>query len=63
MSRGRDQKSRQKHVDTSRDVVINDVPPTSLKTPEWSQELICDVFVTIFNWSHNWRHICNAVTK
>jgi hypothetical protein len=37
--------------DTSRDVVINDIALTSLKTPEWSQLVFCDVFVTILVWS------------
>jgi hypothetical protein len=36
---------------TSRDVVINDVALMSLKTPEWSQLVFCDVFVTILVWS------------
>jgi hypothetical protein len=48
---------------TSRDVVINDVALSSLKTPEWSQLVFCDVFVTIFVWSLWWRHICSSVTK
>jgi hypothetical protein len=29
---------------TSRDVVINDVASSSLKTPEWSQLVFCDDF-------------------
>jgi hypothetical protein len=49
--------------DTSRDVVINDVTLTSLKTPEWSQLVFCDDFVTILFWSLWWRHICSSVTK
>jgi hypothetical protein len=32
---------------TSRDVVINDVTLTSLKTPEWSQLVFCDNFVLV----------------
>jgi hypothetical protein len=48
---------------TSRDVVINDVALSSLKTPEWSQLVFCDVFVTILVWSLWWRHICSSVTK
>jgi hypothetical protein len=48
---------------TSRDVVINDVTLTSLKTPEWSQLVFCDDFVTILFWSLWWRHICSSVTK
>jgi hypothetical protein len=32
---------------TSRDVVINDVTLTSLKTPEWSQLVFCDDFVLV----------------
>jgi hypothetical protein len=48
---------------TSRDVVINDVTLTSLKTPEWSQLIFCDDFVTILFWSLWWRHICSSVTK
>jgi hypothetical protein len=32
---------------TSRDVVINDVNVTSLKTPEWSQLVFCDDFVLV----------------
>jgi hypothetical protein len=50
-------------ADTSRDVVINDVALSSLKTPEWSQLVFCDVFVTILVWSLWWRHICSSVTK
>jgi hypothetical protein len=46
---------------TSRDVVINDVALSSLKTPEWSQLVFCDVFVTILVWSLWWRHICSSV--
>jgi hypothetical protein len=42
---------------TSRDVVINDVALTSLQTPEWSQLVFCDVFVTILVWSLWWRQI------
>jgi hypothetical protein len=45
------------------DVVINDVALTSLKTPEWSQLVFCDVFVTILFWSLWWHHICSSVTK
>jgi hypothetical protein len=48
---------------TSRDVVINDVTLTSLKTPEWSQLVFCDDFVTILFWSLWWRHICSSVTN
>jgi hypothetical protein len=48
---------------TSRDVVINDVTLTSLKTPEWSQLVFCDDFVTILFLSLWWRHICSSVTK
>jgi hypothetical protein len=48
---------------TSRDVVINDVTLTSLKTPEWSQLVFCDDFVTNLFWSLWWRHICSSVTK
>jgi hypothetical protein len=48
---------------TSRDVVINDVALSSLKTPDWSQLVFCDVFVTILVWSLWWRHICSSVTK
>jgi hypothetical protein len=33
--------------DTSRDVVINDVTLTSLKTQEWSQLVFCDDFVLV----------------
>jgi hypothetical protein len=32
---------------TSRDVVINDVTLTSLKTREWSQLVFCDDFVLV----------------
>jgi hypothetical protein len=32
---------------TSRDVVINDITLTSLKTPEWSQLVFCDDFVLV----------------
>jgi hypothetical protein len=32
---------------TSRDVVINDVTLTSLKSPEWSQLVFCDNFVLV----------------
>jgi hypothetical protein len=49
--------------DTSRDVVINDVALSSLNTPEWSQLVFCDVFVTILVWSLWWCHICSSVTK
>jgi hypothetical protein len=48
---------------TSRDVVFNDVALSSLKTPEWSQLVFCDVFVTILVWSLWWRHICSSVMK
>jgi hypothetical protein len=48
---------------TSRDVVINDVALSSLKMPEWSQLVFCDVFVTILVRSLRWRHICSSVTK
>jgi hypothetical protein len=61
--------SKTKHIEvryhffTSRDVVINDVTLTSLKTPEWSQLVFCDDFVMILFWSLWWRHICSSVTK
>jgi hypothetical protein len=32
---------------TSRDVVINDITLTSLKTPEWSQLVLCNDFVLV----------------
>jgi hypothetical protein len=50
-------------MSTSRDVVINDVALSSLKTPEWSQLVFCDVLVTILVWSLRWHHICSSVTK
>jgi hypothetical protein len=54
---------RRLESNTSRDVVINDVTLTSLKTLEWSQLVFCDDFVTILFWSLWWRHICSSVTK
>jgi hypothetical protein len=38
---------RKRVVFTSRDVVINDVTLTSLKTQEWSQIVFCDDFVLV----------------
>jgi transposase InsO family protein len=54
---------RRIQISTSRDVVINDVALSSLKMPEWSQLVFCDVFVTILVWSLRWRHIWSSVTK
>jgi hypothetical protein len=50
-------------VHTSRDVGIDDVHVTSLKTPVLSLMFISDEFVTIWTWSLWSRHIWSSVTK
>jgi len=48
---------------TSRDVLNNDATLSSLKIPETSHKIFCDVFVTKRLLSWNARHILPTVTK